>query len=533
MKSFQIATMDKINKVFLVFLMFFSCLVFGQTAKLNTLSNQKFIDSKIVYEDNGEDVFGYFLLYENDRINKDVYQLEYVLLDKNLNKLSSNMFLQSRYRSMFVKLKPCLSLARKKGDLLYISIGDIAIGYGDMSKTFGVYNFRTLNLKDYSMSGVSFVKDYALEKQDSQKLSLFDAMSWQYMKPTKSGYFIADNYKNSLAMSSLSEYIKVKPAKELHFYDSDLNKKWVAKVNEQSSSKFFSEYSYINEYNGDLLFRKIQVNLKLKENEKQERSYETFFEVLDAETGKKKFDFVINDPTVLIDLVTVKNDPEKIVFYATTTALENKNKSYKNKITGYVKIEIDRNTGKELRRDYFKWNVLSEKLAIDGFGEIKEYGFLNFVEIVRIKEKTVIIAEGFKPDENTKILDLFVIELDENLKLSKFFKVEKPTYQTKRHYYWPQEIEENNFSDYQYYQQLSENEYVFIYTTRDNNDTAKEKSGFGVISYVNGEFDFQGIPQKENQGKIHPSKAKKGYILLRTEAEDEKNSELRIEKINF
>lgn len=524
------------NTIFLIFTMSLSCFVFGQGAKLSSLSSQKFIDSKIVYEDNGEDIFGYFLLYENDRKNKNVYELEYVLLDKNLNKLSSNSFLQSRYRSMFFKITPSLALARKKGDLLYISIGDVVSGIGDMSKILGIYNFRTLNLKDYSISAVSFVKDYFLEKQDSEKLSFFNVLNWQFMKSTKNGYFIPDNYKHSLAVNSFNPQNKVRPAKELHFYDLDLNQKWVAKVNQEGNSKIFSEYMYVSEYKNDLLFRKIRVDLKAMQKEEKEKNYENFFEVIDAETGKKKIGFIIKDPTVLIDLVSVKNDADKIVFYATTTSLENKNKSYKNKITGYVKIEIDRNTGSEIRRDYFKWNILAEKLDIDEFGEIKEFGFLNFVEIVRVENgKSIIIAEGFKPDTSTKILDLFVIELDENMKLSRFFKVEKPSFETNKYYFWPEEIEENDLSDYQYFQKLAENEYAFIYSTREKKVTAdatKEKSGFGVITYIQGEFDFQNVPT-ENYSKVHPIKAKKGYILLRTETEGEKDAELRLEKINF
>ncbi len=76
------------KKLLPLFLLFFIC-THAQVKDLGELSSGKYLDSRIVYNDDGDDVYGYLLLYENDRKSKAVYELEYVLLDKNLNKLTS------------------------------------------------------------------------------------------------------------------------------------------------------------------------------------------------------------------------------------------------------------------------------------------------------------------------------------------------------------------------------------------------------------------------------------------------------------
>src|SRR5690606_1829558 len=83
----------------------FTTVVFAQVQKLGSLSSGKFIDSRIIYEDNGEDVHGYFFLYELDHKSREVYELEYVILDKNLNKVTSKTFTQGVYKTVLVGTK--------------------------------------------------------------------------------------------------------------------------------------------------------------------------------------------------------------------------------------------------------------------------------------------------------------------------------------------------------------------------------------------------------------------------------------------
>ena len=57
----------------------------AQVVELNKLSSGLFYDSEII-KDNKNNIKGYFLLFESDKIQKETYVLEYVVLDENLTK---------------------------------------------------------------------------------------------------------------------------------------------------------------------------------------------------------------------------------------------------------------------------------------------------------------------------------------------------------------------------------------------------------------------------------------------------------------
>ncbi|MGK4566419.1 hypothetical protein [Flavobacterium sp. 3HN19-14] len=57
----------------------------------------------------------------------------------------------------------------------------------------------------------------------------------------------------------------------------------------------------------------------------------------------------------------IKFDGDKVVFYLATNEKNDKNTFYYAKITGYLKLTYDRNTGKEIDRKYFKWSALSRQ----------------------------------------------------------------------------------------------------------------------------------------------------------------------------
>ena len=49
------------KNIFIIFSILNFSILFGQETKLSQLSTSEFMDSKIIYEDNGEDIYGYFI----------------------------------------------------------------------------------------------------------------------------------------------------------------------------------------------------------------------------------------------------------------------------------------------------------------------------------------------------------------------------------------------------------------------------------------------------------------------------------------
>lgn len=71
-------------KIKLLFLLLFTSVVsFAQIKKISELSSNKFLSSRVVFDDNQKDIYGYFLLFEKDRTSKKEFILESLLSDKS------------------------------------------------------------------------------------------------------------------------------------------------------------------------------------------------------------------------------------------------------------------------------------------------------------------------------------------------------------------------------------------------------------------------------------------------------------------
>ena len=73
------------NNYFLLLSLFFCIAMQAQIVDLQKLSKGRLYSSDEIKDENNN-VRGYFLLFENDKIAKETFQLEYVVLDENLTK---------------------------------------------------------------------------------------------------------------------------------------------------------------------------------------------------------------------------------------------------------------------------------------------------------------------------------------------------------------------------------------------------------------------------------------------------------------
>jgi hypothetical protein len=67
-----------------ILILLFSTTLFSQVQNLSALSKGKFIDSRVIFDDDSDDIFGYIILYELDTKSREVSEYEYIILDKNL-----------------------------------------------------------------------------------------------------------------------------------------------------------------------------------------------------------------------------------------------------------------------------------------------------------------------------------------------------------------------------------------------------------------------------------------------------------------
>lgn len=534
------------KKISLLLVLFFSATLFSQVTKLTALSSSKFLDSKIIYEDNNEDIYGYLLLFEKDKVNANETAFELVLLDKNLNKVGTTSFDQEITNTWLIKLSSSIYFAKKSKDNLFVAIGQsnsmVESLVDKMVEDKGISGFRILNLKDFTISENYFIKDYKFQKQIG-KLDMQHPMKlmkeFKDMKLAKltlnGGFLVSDlDYMSSMNETIAASYpnaakMKVNRQKEFYFFDLNFQQKWIYKVNQDENSKSFAKYSYFTSNENDLVFK--------KKNYKKEKdsNYEITYEFVNADSGIKKFEINLTNTENTLSFDNLQFKDNKVIVFASVYDFNEKGDFRYDKKRGYVKISYDRQTGKELSKDYFNWNALKSKLDIDENGKIKDYGFIHFLEFkLTTDNKIIIICEGYKPEGNTKILDLFTFVLDDKMNLLSFSKVDKVKNMIDKVYAYGAELERIGAFDYMYSQKLPGGGFVFYYS--DNEKSKRNpKWVLGVITYVDGVFDYQKVPLTTNNGQIYPVKAKNGYILLREVSNDkkQKDSEIRLEKINY
>ena len=110
------------KNIILIICLIFSQLNHAQMTKLGTLSSAKFSDSSVIYDEN-KDIYGYLLLFEKDRTDKNNIIYELVLIDKNLNKVAALEYKQPIYNTMWFSFNSAIYFAKKQGDLIYFLVG--------------------------------------------------------------------------------------------------------------------------------------------------------------------------------------------------------------------------------------------------------------------------------------------------------------------------------------------------------------------------------------------------------------------------
>lgn len=517
----------KYSCVFVMLL--FTPLLFSQAKNISTLSLYDFLDSRIIYEDNGQDVYGYFLLYQKDQVNQNVFDLEFVLLDKNLNKVASDSFQQVRFNVFSIRGSTGIYYAQKIGDKLYLSIGEAYTQTRGIASDLGVISLRILGLNDYKMSDAFLLKD---NSSVANKNNVIDEFAGNYfMKPTKNNGFIVfdepaiSSYRRTLTNSMES----LKRLQRLTFFDFNMQARWSKDYNEVQSDASFLVYRYHAGDKNDLVLKKYKFMTGVDKNPIQS------YEVVDATDGATKFELPSSKDQYLLDVVDIKFEIDQIIFYAALNEF-NPDKIFKQgSITGYLKLVFDRKSGKELSADYFLWNSLADKYKIDRYGMIEDYGFLHFHDFETLKNgQSLVVAEAFQSRNITLVLDLFIFVFDEHMKIKDFIKVDK----FKNSLYLKntngKNLAASGAFDYLYNQNLKGDDFIFYYT--DNEKQLKEptlnsKWVMGAITYIDGVFGFEKISLKGQHGNIYPVKAKNGYVLLKEGSVE--GTMLRLEKINY
>lgn len=536
------------NRLILFFLLSCFATTQGQMQKLAELSSGKFLDSTVIMEQDESDVYGYCLLYELDRKSKEVFELDYVILDKNLNKLTSVSLTQAVFKTWMAKTQAELTFVKKIGNQLTIAVNDRVSNTGGYSAMpYFNYRFINLNLDNFTFSKEFKYEGFAkkdLEYKAGDKMEFDDIWDLQRLIKTNSDYFLSFaspeyNPKASVSSNLMNfEYKKHKSVKRFALLDKDMKTVWSKDIN--TNDKEACRYEYLASDNEIVLLKKETLM-------KKEYYVVKGIEAYDINTGKLIGEMKIEDDKYDITFYSVDIAKNQIHFFANTYE-----KSKSGRSLGYGHLVFDKKTATETQRNFMLWKNMDSAIpGVSEFGRIgKDDRFLAQDFVINPKGNTMAVYELFDtkdkydPLSSTQksylmLKDMYVVEFDQNGGVAFSKRIEKTNSVIVPSGLHALEMEKYGLFDYIFCQKINKDgDFVMFYTLNDQEGNRKKVAKkplwtLGMISSIGGEYGFESFPLYGNDVKIYPGLAKNGYIRLLEVNQKTGRAEMRLEKINY
>lgn len=488
----------------------------GQITNLNKLSQGKFYSSDVI-RDNNNSIKGYFVLFESDKIAKETVELEYVVLDENLQKVTNGFIKEMIFESWLMdadKITVRASLYKNK----------LLLHFADYDEGVEIFNrYRVLDIKSNEMSEPFIFNSDSLKvnPEFSRKM-----VGWKNFESEK-----IDSYdKVGLVVDSKVFNKKKKLTKRfLAHYDDNLKEVWRW------------NYSDINDKRVKYLtcLKSDEEVIVLFNHYEKNGSY-TYVNnvssiILDAKNGKvrNEFDFPnldklsyrVVDCVIKEDKIYLMGDYSKKSKYGHIDDLEN---------IGMYSFTFDKASGKLLSSDYLKWESLVGKLDINKKGYVKKEGYM-YPHNMLLKDdgNIIVIAETFMQSPVTTN-NMYFFELDNKLAVKQLFEVAKFKNKYPSTAAHSTTIKRYGYFDFMDYQVLGDDEYLFFLNDNEKNSRNRKASTlYGIVSYSDGKFKRQTLNLKTETSTIKAYGAKKGYLLLIENFDVSKPAEFRLEKINY
>ncbi|WP_291115012.1 DUF6770 family protein [Flavobacterium sp. UBA6135] len=518
------------KKTLLFCTMLFCLNATAQINRLSEISSGKMLDSEIIYENKGEDVYGYLLLYQKDIVEKNKFELEVVLLDKNLNKVSSAIFekkntaqmknfilIQAGQQNMKQSVTKML-YAVKMGDKIVICMIDRGVS--------PVEEYIDLDLKTNTLS-----EPYCFVDFKTYKRTEADLKDVSFHFKTKTASYISDNFfaieKKFGSNPNKPNYRK---KSTLHFYDKDFNTLFEYKYDKSPTKNGSTDISVVADNENYILCYKTESK---KDKDKKPFNY---FVIIDKNNGVEKSTIKFESDLYDFSYGSAKFVNNEVHF---SGHFRKKGSVFSSKKhLGFYHGVFDIETGKQKKLNVAKFtDFASYYKSITPNGNIKKEGYLHPLHHYYTKEgKLVMVTETFSDFKNPTIGNMYLLEFDSNMKISTFQKIDK-TPRTYKYYRGNGYLlAKFGLFDYLYAQKLQDvdNGFVLFYANNEKEGKrGKKKPDYklGIVTYIDGKFENEKISLKTSDGQIYPMKAKNGYIMLREVSNND--VEFRLEKINY
>lgn len=504
---------------FLSLLLFISS--FGlkaQITDLQKMSHGRYYSSDAI-KDSNNNIKGYFFLFETDKINKETYELEYVVLDENLTKVTNGFITEMKYENWAMKAERIKVEVSLFGDKLLIRFND---DFGqNMSEVYK--RFRILDIKTNKLSEPFIYNEgkIVLNPTFDRKLKNYDGNESQDMRFYNGvGLIVTDNYNK--AVKSDNKYL-VK-------LDENFKEVWRTVYENGTDKKRTRTINYLNsDKEVIVMFNHTQKNWLKMLND---------FSVLvyDAKTGKLVTEFQFpNMEDFAYKVVDVKLSENEIILMGNFSAKSEQGYTNDTDNTGLFSYRLDKATGKMLDKKFLYWQDVGAKMNINGSGKIKSEGYVYVHNMLPLSDGRIIaVCEAFLQQPITSN-NMYFLELSKDLKLNQVFEVDKFRNKFPGTLAHSDKIKKAGLFDFMDYQNMGDDEFLFFLNDNEKGSRNRNKSTlYGIVSYSDGKFAKQTLNLKTETSSISAFPSKKGYIAL-VENFDQANkpTEIRLEKINY
>lgn len=494
----------------------------GQKKEFQDIMTVKLRDSGPIIE--GNDVKGYYMFYQTDKVDRKTNAYQLSILDQNLNEVGSRRIEESKYISLLE----------------------------------GSYNEKSILLKFYDAKEkqVKFhhydQRGNLIEEKTEDVESKYDVMAYAsqvsnneiqgtklFAIPEKG--FVNYNIKDHKKMGYSINFIPEKGVKAWT-YTSD------------PKSKEIEQASFATTTSDMLLNVIVKIPSMLSKDA-------TFYLMgLDINTGKKLFEKKLQDSKYSLQILNSYQD-EKTgntmlfgQYYAET------DKMMKENSLGIFSASIDK-AGNISSEKYISWSKdVTKFLPANQRGKIQDMGYLYFHKIAKNASGEVFaIAEQYRKGADgvgiavaalggrasvvkMVVEDLVIFQFSPDFTLDdvKIFEKEKSSIPLPAgsgavstallgHY-----IKSYGAFDYTFTQVSNDNSTITAgYIDYEKRSGEKNGWAFGAVSNTNNEYSLDKLTLSADASSIAVMPAKHGYVLVSEYYEKDKKLDFRLEKINY
>ncbi|ADQ78688.1 hypothetical protein Palpr_0529 [Paludibacter propionicigenes WB4] len=509
----------KIKTTLLITCLFVTICACGQIQDLAKLANGKIVYNSTLYDSN-ENLYGYLYIYERDADSQNK-TMEYVFLDRNLNKVSNKEFTSKQYNNVLSGYYDCTLM----GD--YVIMNKIYYyrnSFTGISKLL-LSTFQTISLKDNTVSAefkyennqfTEFISDYDQMKKEYKGLETRNYVRG-FNNGIFKGFFITeDNNKKS--------YLE----KDVQLFNEKKELLWKYEYNPNGTEKQYNSFNFLH-VNKNTIYVAIS-NWTKGDFGGVMNINEYAIVALDLQSGKEKYKYVLERVgSEYSHTLRVKEIDNKLYITGNYSPYKKTDFTLDQNL-GFYKIVLNEN-GNEIEKKYTQWSDFTNQIEVDERGRMEKNFRLRPIKYFFFKDGSIsILTEKYKFDAFwtglPKTTDYVLFNMKTDFTPGEVNTIKKELSHYSAEFLFSQYIKDQTGVVFFYYDVVKDpNASLF-------NNTPNLLLGINTI--INGKLTEEKIPlTAKKKYSIYPQPAKEGYIMLREYNEKDKYNQIRLEKLNY